>query len=198
MDAFDRVPDAKQVRAALEEVSVPSFALDRDGVIRWLNPAALALVGDVRGRLYTSVVPQHLVARARERFASVVVGGHGRDVDSELVASDGSMLHVGLSAVPLRNGEVVVGLFGQAFEAPRRSDPPQTSPPHLTPRQYEILHMLADGKGTRPIAAQLGVKPQTVKAHIRGLLRALGVGSRLEAVAAARRDGLLRDLPQQG
>jgi DNA-binding NarL/FixJ family response regulator len=60
------------------------------------------------------------------------------------------------------------------------------------------VRLLADGMSTRAIATQLGIKPQTVKAHIRGLLRALRVNSRLEAVAAARRDGLLRDLPQRG
>lgn len=197
-DEFDRVPDAKQVRAALEEVSVPSFALDRDGVIRWVNKAGRELVGDQRGRLYTSVVPPHLVPRARERFASVVVAGRARDLDSELVAADGSRLHVGLSTVPLRNGEVIVGLFGQAFELPRRGEAPKSPPPHLTPRQFEIVRLLADGLSTRAIATKLGIKPQTVKAHIRGLLRALRVNSRLEAVAAARRDGLLHDLPQQG
>jgi DNA-binding CsgD family transcriptional regulator len=198
LDDFDRVPDAKQVREALEEVSVPSFAVDRDGVIRWVNKAAIELVGDPRGRLYTSVVPAHLVPRARERFASIVVGGRARDLDSELMAADGSRLHIGLSAVPLRNGEVVVGLFGQAFELPRRGEAPKEPPPHLTPRQFEIVRLLADGMSTRAIATQLGIKPQTVKAHIRGLLRALRVNSRLEAVAAARRDGLLRDLPQRG
>jgi PAS domain-containing protein len=95
LDDFDRVPDAKQVREALEEVSVPSFAVDRDGVIRWVNKAAIELVGDPRGRLYTSVVPAHLVPRARERFASIVVGGRARDLDSELMAADGSRLHIG-------------------------------------------------------------------------------------------------------
>ena len=44
------------LREALEDVTVPSYVIDKAGVIRWLNPAAIELFGDVRGRLYTSVV----------------------------------------------------------------------------------------------------------------------------------------------
>ena len=45
--------DAQQ---SLEGVNVPSYSIDTSGVIRWLNPAAVRLMGDVRGRQYTSVV----------------------------------------------------------------------------------------------------------------------------------------------
>jgi len=36
------------VEGALESISVPSYVLDSSGVVRWLNPAATRLVGDVR------------------------------------------------------------------------------------------------------------------------------------------------------
>jgi DNA-binding CsgD family transcriptional regulator len=165
--------------------------LDRDGVIRWANSASIELFGDLRGRLYTAAVPKHLAARARERFGRVVDDGRAADLDAELVASDGDTFHVGVSAVPLRNGEVVVGVFGQLLEAPQRADADAKPPPHLTPREFEVVRLLAEGLSTRVIAERLGLKPPTVKAHIRGALRALGASSRLEAVAIARRDGLL-------
>jgi PAS domain-containing protein len=38
------------VEEALEAISVPSYVIDASGVVRWLNPAAEKLVGDVRGR----------------------------------------------------------------------------------------------------------------------------------------------------
>ena len=44
------------VEQALESVGVPSYVLDTTGVVRWINPAAERLLGDVRGRQYTSVV----------------------------------------------------------------------------------------------------------------------------------------------
>jgi DNA-binding NarL/FixJ family response regulator len=47
------------------------------------------------------------------------------------------------------------------------------------------------GHSTEQIASSLGIAPDTVRNHIRRLLRALGVHSRLEAVALAVRDGLV-------
>ena len=44
------------VEVALESINVPSYVIDRTGIIRWLNKAARRLVGDVRGRQFTSVV----------------------------------------------------------------------------------------------------------------------------------------------
>lgn len=42
------------VEQALANVGVPSYVLDTTGVVRWINPAAERLVGDVRGRQFTS------------------------------------------------------------------------------------------------------------------------------------------------
>ena len=54
------------IEAALETVNVPSYVIDPTGVIRWINPAARRLVGDVRGRQFTSVVApgRHPAGRA--------------------------------------------------------------------------------------------------------------------------------------
>jgi DNA-binding CsgD family transcriptional regulator len=61
----------------------------------------------------------------------------------------------------------------------------------LTRRQLEILALLADGLGTDQIGRKLWLSRSTVRNHVTGLLRALGVHSRLEAVARARSLGLL-------
>ena len=63
--------------------------------------------------------------------------------------------------------------------------------PHLTPRQSEILHLLSHGRSTQQIAAELHLSLLTVRNHVRGVLRALGAHSRLEAVALARYDYLV-------
>ena len=44
------------VERALYGVGVPSYVLDTTGIVRWINPAAERLLGDVRGKHYTSVV----------------------------------------------------------------------------------------------------------------------------------------------
>ena len=64
-------------------------------------------------------------------------------------------------------------------------------PFRLTRRQMEVLRLLGDGASTDDIAASLHLSRETVRNHIRHLLRALGAHSRLEAVAVAHRTGLL-------
>jgi DNA-binding NarL/FixJ family response regulator len=68
----------------------------------------------------------------------------------------------------------------------RPDDPSTSAHPHLTPRQVEVLRLLEQGRSTKQIAAELHLSTETVRNHIRRLFRALGVNSRLEAVAAAR------------
>jgi DNA-binding NarL/FixJ family response regulator len=63
--------------------------------------------------------------------------------------------------------------------------------PHLTPRQAEVLRLLEHGRSTQQIADDLHLSLETVRNHIRGILRALGVHSRLEAVAVARREDVV-------
>jgi DNA-binding CsgD family transcriptional regulator len=51
----------------------------------------------------------------------------------------------------------------------------------LTPREREILRLLAAGKTAKPIAAELSLSVPTVRTHIQHILRKLGVHSCLEA-----------------
>ena len=174
------------VEQALTGIPVPSYVLDTDGLVRWLNPAAERLLGDVRGRHFTSVVGAEDQARARELFARKVLGTTtATEATGVLVSSDGTRLTLEVSAVPLVGGERVVGVFGQLTGSSDHRE--TTSPPaHLTPRQAEVLRLLEQGRSTKQIAQELHLSPETVKNHVRHLLRALGVNTRLEAVAAVR------------
>ena len=60
----------------------------------------------------------------------------------------------------------------------------------LTPRQAEVLRLLEHGRSTDQIAEELHLSRETVRNHIRHILQALGVHSRLEAVALARHEHL--------
>jgi PAS domain S-box-containing protein len=173
------------VEQALQDVRVPSYVLDRTGVVRWINPAAAELLGDVRGRHFTSVVAPEDSRRARESFAQKVLGtSPATEATAHLVSTAGKRVSVEISAVPLKDGERVVGVFG--LIAGRLDDTPTAPPPHLTPRQVEVLRLLEQGRSTKHIAAELHLSTETVRNHIRHLFRALGVNTRLEAVAAAR------------
>jgi DNA-binding NarL/FixJ family response regulator len=61
----------------------------------------------------------------------------------------------------------------------------------LTPRELEVLHLLADGLPQKEIATQLVLSPKTVGTHIERILDKLGAHSRAEAVAVAFREDLL-------
>jgi PAS domain S-box-containing protein len=67
----------------------------------------------------------------------------------------------------------------------------QESKPVLTPREREVLRLLAAGKGVREIAAKLVISAATVRNHIANILSKLGVHTRLQAVVHASTHGLL-------
>jgi PAS domain S-box-containing protein len=176
---------------------MPSYLVDRDGRIRWLNEAALSLYGDARGRLISSLAAPDHAQRSREQLAKKVIGGASRtDFEIDTIDRNGDRTPVRISSVPVRRGSAIVGVFGVALPcgetseaAPERGAP--GSGESLTPRQREVLTLLAEGASTPQIAATLGLAEETVRNHIRQLLRRLGVHSRLAAVAHARRYGLI-------
>ena len=57
----------------------------------------------------------------------------------------------------------------------------------LTPQQFRVLMMLADGLLNKQIAAKLQVSEATIKAHVTAILRKMGLRSRTQAAVAARR-----------
>ncbi len=174
-----------EIQAALELVSIPSYILDPAGVVRWLNPAASRRIGDIRGHKFTSVVAPEERRRSRELFARRVAGKETvTDDELVLVDVDGNRVRVHTSSVPLVRAGRVVGVFGQIRREPEAA--PVASHPRLTPRQSEILRMLERGRSTQQIADDLHLSRETVRNHVRHVLGALGVHSRLEAVALAR------------
>ena len=62
----------------------------------------------------------------------------------------------------------------------------------LTPREQEVLGLLARGKGNKEIAAALGVTERTVKFHVSAIFAKLGVANRTEAVTKAVHAGLVK------
>lgn len=61
----------------------------------------------------------------------------------------------------------------------------------LTPRELQVLRMMADGSGNKQIAAQLAISDHTAKFHVAQVLAKLRAGSRTEAVAIGMRRGLV-------
>jgi DNA-binding CsgD family transcriptional regulator len=186
----DSVPEefAALVPEAVANVNVPAYIVDRSGGIRWLNAAARRLVGEAVGLPFTAVVGMG-EAEARSIFGRNLVrpGPHDRSVT--LMRANKTSERVDLSSVPLGDGHQAVGMFGLAILRTQRTRAARVG--RLTPRQYQVLDLLADGVSTDAIAAQLVLSPQTVRNHVREILRRLDARTRLEAVANARRAGLV-------
>src|SRR5437764_7102340 len=146
---------------ALGSVSVPTYVIDRDGVIRWVNPAAERLFGDCRGRQFTSVVAPENLRRARDHFTRKIIGTE-RVSDGELIilGPSGDRVKVDISSVALTEGHRVVGVFGQISGYDGPAVPPPL--PALTPRQAEVLLLLEHGRSTDDIARELHLSPETV------------------------------------
>jgi two-component system, NarL family, nitrate/nitrite response regulator NarL len=73
----------------------------------------------------------------------------------------------------------------------RRTRPAVAMIAPLTPREREVLPLLAAGMTNKEIASRLGVTDHTVKFHVNGILGKLGAVTRTEAVVEAARRGLI-------
>jgi len=94
---------------------------------------------------------------------------------------------VGLVTLPMEFAtELASGLRAPAV--PRQ---PGAATQPLTPREVEVLGMLAEGLANKNIAARLGISEHTVKTHVASILMKLDAFSRAEAVAIGARQGLI-------
>ena len=97
-------------------------------------------------------------------------------------------VHVEVNSVPLVRDGAVVGVLALVASPPLPAEIKQV---RLTPRQRDVLDLLAKGTTTDQIATELHIARETVRNHIRAVLASLGAHSRVEAIAAARAAGLL-------
>jgi DNA-binding CsgD family transcriptional regulator len=189
-DRTSPLRDFGDMLGALDRLPIPVFAITKDGRIRWLNLAAEKVVGDKRGAGFTQVVAPQSMAVVRDAFASKLIGARSAtDYDAVLVNSDGAHIDVEICSVPVEDGAGIVGVFGAVGlkDGVRAGMQPSGE---LTPRQAEVLSYLSRGYKTDDMAELMGLSKETVRNHVRGLLKKLGVHSRLEAVTEAHARGL--------
>jgi len=129
----------------------------------------------------------YAVARCQWRLAEALLGAGDRD-QATAAARAAHETATRLEATPLRSAL-------QALARRGRLDlgaglPTERTLAGLTPRELEVLRLLVEGRSNRQIAEQLFISGKTAGVHVTNLLTKLGVHSRLEAAAMARRLGL--------
>ena len=127
----------------------------------------------------------------RQQLERKLQGAPFTDYEVDVFTADGRRRRAEISSVPIENGDDCHAVFGVVIPGKPRDRSPRAT--QLTSRQDQVLQLLGEGASTEQIAAMLHVSKETVRNHIRHILRALGAHSRLEAVALAHRQGLLRE-----
>jgi len=182
---------APDLAPSIAKLPMPAYILDRNGVVRWLNMAAVRHFGDIRGMRIGQLVEPEFATRARQEFAAKLLGTVQSTEGTVAVrTTDGRRVEVDISSTQLLEHGSVVGVFGLADptdEPPR----PLSNSVELTPRQLDVLRYIAGGHSTEHIATALGISTETVRNHVRHLMGRLNVHTRLEAVIRGHELGLV-------
>lgn len=174
------------------------FAFDADlTVVSW-NRAAEELTGvsadDAVGRHCWEVLGGRdergdIVCHAGCSTARLAREGWPVRCQGLLIKAREGKRRVEMSTVAVDDGDRP--LFLHVIVPRRETASPRAVPVSLTPRQRQVLMLLADGVPAKVIATRLGLAEATVRNHIRAILVALGTHSQLEAIAKARRMQLI-------
>lgn len=169
----------EQCESRCPHVVLMDYALpDGDGVAATV--AIKAVHPEVKVVMLTSFVDDDVLLAAIDAGCSGYVTKH-KGVDELATA-------VRLAA----SGEAVVSPNMLARLLPRLRRSYHGLGSDLTPREREVLDLLAQGASKEVIARRLFLSTNTVRNHIQSILSKLGAHSRLEAVATATREGLVR------
>ena len=146
----------------------PARALERISDLQDISPPVVALLPDD--------------VHASEAWSSGVRGLLPRDTDAESLLAAATAVSHGMAVLDPRLTPTVLRTRGQL---------PTTPVEALTPRELQVLRLMAEGMPNKAIAHGLDISEHTVKFHVNSILSKLGAQSRTEAVIVATRLGLI-------
>jgi PAS domain S-box-containing protein len=186
----------------LDHVGLAVIATDADGVVTTWNARAESLYGWTRGEALGRHISKLTVPEESRRTAEQIIESLQRGKSWEgafrvrrkdgspftafvknapILAADGQL--IGIVGVSIEIGdpalaEAVRALVGDGARLHRRTRA-------LSPREREVLALLARGLTGEQIAERLVLSPETVRTHIRNAREKLGASTRVEAVTMA-------------
>jgi PAS domain S-box-containing protein len=187
-------------RALLDHSGAAVVTLDDEKRFVDANPAALRMLGrrrdDFLGQRIEDVTPADMQPEIDPRWRELLRTGEHRG-EWRLVRSDGRAFDVEyVAAANVSPGSHLI--VWMATDDGDRIDPlaagasgGKTSSHPLTPREREVVALIARGLTSEQIAEQLVVSGETVRTHARNALAALGARTRAHAVAIALQRGLI-------
>jgi PAS domain S-box-containing protein len=181
----------------VDSILVPASLHDVDGRFVHMNAAAERASGysnaQLVGRNHTDLLRPEARENVETQFRRAVERGEPTDFETVFVDAGGNLRGVRAQHLPLHDGDTIVGVLILAFEVRRPpTEPIRLKPdPRLTPRQREILDLIASGLSTAEVARELTLSPETVRNHLRNASKELRAHTRVEAIATAQRLGLL-------
>ncbi len=156
--------------------------------------ADVFLAADIEAARDSSVAPVVAVVETADEAAEIlrregVAAAIPGDADGSQVAAAVTAASAGLLTVSPSFGL----LLGEATDGRDRQsgDGGAAGGETLSPRELDVLTLIADGLPNKAIALRLGISDNTVKFHAGSILGKLGAASRAEAVMLAARKGLL-------
>jgi DNA-binding NarL/FixJ family response regulator len=142
---------------------------------------------------WDALAEPHPAGYARFRQAEALLGGGGDRAGAARQIAAAHAAATALGATPLREqAERLARRARLPLEAPAVPEPAEgpAAGPGLTPREAEVLGLLAEGLTNREIATRLFISQKTVGAHLAHIFAKLDVHSRVEAAGRAHQLGM--------
>jgi PAS domain S-box-containing protein len=181
----------------VDSLVVPASLHDVEGRFVRVNAAAERAIGTPNahwlGRHFSEPLPSEARENVEAQFRHAVETGEPTDFETVFVDASGHLRGVRAQHLPLRRDDAIVGVLILAFAVrqPLSVRIDLELHPRLTPRQREILELIASGLSTSEIAKELTLSAETVRNHLRKVFAELHVHTRVEAIVAAQRFGFL-------
>ena len=146
----------------------------------------------IQNRFYDEAIASAQAALGEDRFQQQVVRGAVMGWRHVLIAAHELLddLVAAPTTMAESDEEIELGSASNRSDQDRMQDEARADAP-LTPREHEVLQLIAEGRANKEIATALGIRPKTVMHHTMGIYRKLNVQSRTEAAATAWRTGLV-------